>query len=136
MASMTRTLLIAVSAALVLSLTIPGRTVMAQEGNEASRVACDPFINAGASLIIPGWGQWLNGERQKAVMHIVVGLGLSVSAYLLAPTNLSLILAAGRGVWSIYSVYDAFTTCLRMHKEAGEMISSIEHPVSLLAFSM
>lgn len=108
---------------------IPSVPVLGQE--EAPAVKCDPFINGAASLLIPGWGQWLNGEKEKAVMHLVVGLGLSVGAVLLYPTNLALLLGAARSVWSLYSVYDAFTTCLQKHKEAEQ----VGGYVPLLAYS-
>lgn len=116
---MSRILVIVVTVVIAALFVFQGEPLLAQD--QGKKVACDPFMNTLASLVFTGWGQWLNGEQDKAVMHLVVGLGLSVGAYLFSPTNLSLILGAARGVWGIYSGYDAFTTCARMHKEAGEM---------------
>ncbi len=87
---------------------------------QKDEIKCDPFLNALASFLIPGWGQWLNAERGKAVFHIAVGVGLIATPILLAGTPIALLAALGRFVWGIYSGYDAFMVCVAKHDEAGK----------------
>lgn len=83
--------------------------VMAQSAKpEISK--CDPFVNALASFVIPGWGQWLNGQRQKATTFFVVGMGLSVATFLLRH-EIAVITAIARTLWGFYAGYDAFSIC-------------------------
>jgi hypothetical protein len=88
----------------------PPTTSTPQSNPEAAK--CDPFLHALASFIIPGWGQWLNGERGKAVTHIVVGVVLTATPILLAGTSIALLTGLGRFVWAGYSGYDAFASCV------------------------
>lgn len=88
----------------------PPTTSTTPSGQEA--VKCDPFLNALASFIISGWGQWLNGDRGKAVTHLIVGVGLVGTWILLAGTPISLMAGLGRFVWGVYSGYDAFSSCV------------------------
>ncbi len=92
-------------------------TAVAQEEEQ---VRCDPFLNGIASLVVPGWGQWLNGEGSKAVVHVAVAVGLAGAAFLLAGTPASLLAALAGGVWNIYSAYDAFSTCIAKHEATKE----------------
>ena len=62
----------------LLMLCVFAGTAMAQD--QPAEVKCDPFINGIASGVIPGWGQWLNGEGSKAVFHIAVAVGLGGAA--------------------------------------------------------
>lgn len=87
---------------------------------QEDEVKCDPFLNALASFLIPGWGQWLNTERGKAVFHIAVGVGLIATPILLAGTPIALLAFLGRFVWGIYSGYDAFMVCVVKHDKAGK----------------
>ncbi|MCI2429748.1 hypothetical protein LM602_08765 [Candidatus Acetothermia bacterium] len=87
---------------------------------QRDEVKCDPFLNGLASFIIPGWGQWLNEERGKAVFHIAVGVGLIATPILLAGTPIALLAALGRLVWGGYSGYDAFMICVAKHDKAGK----------------
>lgn len=111
------TLAVALLSALVLvSVSAEGAMLQAPE-DEAPTVRCDPFLNGLASLVIPGWGQWLNGERGQAVQHLAVWVGLGVGAFLLQGTPASLLLGVGASLWNLYSAYNAFSTCVGMHEE-------------------
>ncbi len=87
---------------------------------QKDEVKCDPFLNALASFVIPGWGQWLNDERGKAVFHVAVGAGLIATPILFAGTPIALFAILGQLVWGGYSGYDAFMTCVAKHDEAAK----------------
>ncbi|MFB6286276.1 MAG: hypothetical protein ABEK03_06845 [Candidatus Bipolaricaulia bacterium] len=110
------------TAALVLTLALlvvvamgNGSPAYAQLEESQPQLSCDPFLSGIASFVIPGWGQWLNGEQRKAVTHIAVGLGLNGASILLTPTLLGYLAWVARGLWGFYSTYDAFTVCVRRH---------------------
>jgi len=80
-----------------------------------------PLIHGLASFVIPGLGQYLNEEYDKALTHFAVGVGLGVAGPLLLSP-----LAAGLPwyyrttlwvlpyfAWSLYSGWDAYTVALR-----------------------
>lgn len=80
-------------------------------GVSLSAVASDAWIPGIASIAIPGLGQLLNDQMDKAALHFVVGLGISAigygvgwyilpGAWYLVPTLYF--------AWSIYSGYDAY----------------------------
>jgi len=82
----------------------------------------DPFINGIASFIIPGAGQFLNGERDKALTHFVVGIALSVG-YIICPPYIypvcvTAVFVARMG-WGAYSAVDAYDSALRLNEEQG-----------------
>lgn len=88
------------------------------QGQEAQpEVTCDPFFSGIASMFIPGWGQWMNGERSKAVTHIIVGFGTVAGGFLLAGTPAGLISWLARVGWGLYSTYDAFASCVRLYED-------------------
>ncbi|MGD9676480.1 MAG: hypothetical protein AB7V19_07340, partial [Candidatus Bipolaricaulia bacterium] len=87
---------------LVLGLLVTGISVSA---------ATQAWIPGVASLAIPGLGQLLNGQEDKALVHFVVGLGISAlgygigwyvlpGAWYLVPTLYF--------AWSVYSACDAY----------------------------
>jgi hypothetical protein len=85
---------------------------------QKDEVKCDPFLNGLASFIIPGWGQWLNEERGKAVFHIAVAAGLIATPILFAGTPIALFAILGQIVWGGYSGYDAFMACVAKYDAA------------------
>jgi len=93
------------------------------QSQSGPEVTCDPFLSGIASFVIPGWGQWLNGERSKAVTHIVVGLGLTAGSILLWPTTAALLAGLGRTAWGLYSTYDAFASCVRLYDDVNVLES-------------
>lgn len=111
------------TAALVLTLSLLFIAAMGSDGpayaqsqEDQPQVSCDPFLSGIASFVIPGWGQWLNGERSKAVTHIVIGLGLTAGSILLWPTTAAFLAGLGRTAWGLYSTYDAFAVCVHLYE--------------------
>lgn len=92
--------------------------------------ASDAWIPGVASLAIPGLGQLLNGDEDKALVHFVVGLGISAigygigwyilpGAWYLVPT---LYLA-----WSVYSAFDAYNVA----KDTGFTLGFVPNGVGV-----
>lgn len=68
-------------AALVVGI---GTDLQAAQPAPACRVKGDPLLIGAASFLIPGLGQFLNGEDGKGLMHLLVGLALPVSVTIAA----------------------------------------------------
>lgn len=82
-----------------------------------------PAVPAIASFILPGSGQLLNDELNKALTHFVIGVGL-YSAYALPyvwRSPLYRILPVLNLAWSGYSAYDAYQVA---KDKKGEIFSS------------
>ena len=74
-----------------------------------------PWLPGLASLVIPGAGQLINDQMDRALLHFGVGLGISVGTWLVAavvPYGVGLIVAPigmlGSLGWAIYSAFDAY----------------------------
>jgi hypothetical protein len=74
----------------------------------------EAWIPGVASLVLPGLGQFLNEEVDKAFLHLGIAIALDVGAYYVA----SLLPFTGYGyplvglahlLWGLYSGYDAYT---------------------------
>jgi TM2 domain-containing membrane protein YozV len=90
--------------------TVGGQTVNC-------RVKADPILIGGASFLIPGLGQFLNGQDGKGLVHLVVALALptavAVAALMIVPVFptgsvlflLAPILYLG---WALNSAIDAY----------------------------
>jgi len=67
-----------------------------------------------ASLIVPGFGQFLNGETDKGLLHLGVFIVLDVGTYFVAGLlpmgyySYSLV-GLAHLLWGLYSGYDAYT---------------------------
>lgn len=78
-----------------------------------------PLIHGVASLAIPGLGQYLNEEYNKALTHFVVDVALVVGggylAAMLPYTGFSLYWGVGLAhtLWALYSGWDAYQVALR-----------------------
>ena len=79
-----------------------------------------PIIHGIASLAIPGLGQYLNGEYNKALVHFAVDVGIVVGGWYLAsivpyygPFPLYWGLGLAHTAWALYSGWDAYTVALR-----------------------
>jgi hypothetical protein len=72
----------------------------------------DAWIPGLGSFVLPGLGQLLNDEMDKAVLHFAVGVGIYGLGFglgwYISPYILYLTPALGLG-WAIYSGYDAYT---------------------------
>lgn len=88
-----------------LLLNLIGSTAVARDD-------LSPAVPAIASFIIPGAGQLLNEEPNKALTHFVVILGIDTASYFLATTMISPIPSRlGTTLhlaWAGYSAYDAY----------------------------
>lgn len=78
-----------------------------------------PLIHGIASFAIPGLGQYLNGEYNKALVHFGVAVGIGVVggylAWVLPTPGFSLSWGVGLAytAWALYSGWDAYTVALR-----------------------
>lgn len=101
-------------------LAFPAATVVAQE---RSRSRPEPIFHGACSFVIPGCGQYLNGERGKAFSHFLIALVLPTGCYLidrLLPyywLDLYPICALLSLGWHVYSAVDAFETAERLSEE-------------------
>jgi len=82
----------------------------------------DAWVPGLASFLIPGLGQLLNDQMDKAIIHFGVAVGISVGGSLLSSTLFYSgfwygysITAAAYLVWSVYSGLDAYNVA----KEQG-----------------
>lgn len=64
-------LVLVVSAAL---LWVSGPAAWAQQGPVKCRLKADPLLPGAASFLIPGLGQFLNGEDGKGFTHLIIAL--------------------------------------------------------------
>jgi len=93
----------------------------------------DVWIPGIASFCIPGFGQLLNDEMGKAVLHFGVDVALWVGGvYLVAllpsPGYYSYsLIGLAHVVWSLYSGYDAYTVA----KERGFSIGLTQEGIAL-----
>ena len=93
----------------------------------------DVWIPGIASFCIPGFGQLLNDEMGKAVLHFGVDVALWVGGVYLAPFLLDAglygypLIGLAHVVWSLYSGYDAYTVA----KERGFSIGLTQEGIAL-----
>jgi hypothetical protein len=103
--------IVAVVLAAVVGLGVAGWT--RQEPNPI------PLIHGIASFAIPGLGQYLNAEYDKALTHFAVDVALVLGGGYLATVlpypGFSLYWGVGliHTLWALYSGWDAYTVALR-----------------------
>ncbi|MCD5407832.1 hypothetical protein LR090_01010 [Candidatus Bipolaricaulota bacterium] len=78
-----------------------------------------PLLHGTASLILPGLGQYLNGEYDKALTHflvlVVIHVGAGYIADLMPWGYYRYYLVSGlHALWAIYSAIDAYETALEL----------------------
>jgi len=94
-------------------VTLPQVESFGAQDQPKCRVKGDPLLIGGASFLIPGLGQFLNGEDSKGLVHLVVGLGLPTAVYVISLASplgelvyvLAPLLYLG---WGVYSAMDAY----------------------------
>jgi hypothetical protein len=82
----------------------------------------DAWIPGVASFVLPGLGQLINDEMDKAILHFVVGVGIGALGYGIGWYVLPgawYLTPALYFAWSIYSGYDAYTVAKKNHFTLG-----------------
>ena len=95
----------------VLSILLVGFGAMGEEPSPT------PLIRGLASFVIPGLGQYLNGEYEKALTHFVVIVLVDVGTQYvgnLLPSYPDWITGALHTLWALYSAVDAYQTALEL----------------------
>lgn len=107
-------------------LVVMGTSVTAQDN--------DAWIPGIASFVVPGLGQLLNDEMDKAILHFGVFVALDVGTYYLTmflPLDYWYARASLIGLahlaWALYSGYDAYTVA----KKTGFTIGFTEDGLTL-----
>ncbi|MBS3812684.1 hypothetical protein KGY64_02540 [Candidatus Bipolaricaulota bacterium] len=76
-----------------------------------------PFLNGLASFVLPGAGQFLNDEGEKAIQHFLIIVGIDTANILLARGGFYYYTPYPLGIahlaWSAYSAYDAYQVARR-----------------------
>lgn len=83
----------------------------------------DPFLYGAASFVIPGLGQYLNGETDKALVHFLVAVSIPTvgyyAAYLTLNPFLFYVVPLAQLGWSLYSAMDAYNVAQRYNELHG-----------------
>lgn len=107
-------------------LVVMTATASAQQDEEAG-----PFIPAIASAILPGFGQFLNGEVNKAILHLALDVAIwttwGLLGYLPGPVPIGYLAGVAALGLRIYSAYDAYTVAT----ERGFFIGLTEETIIL-----
>jgi len=88
----------------------------------------EPWIPGIASLVLPGLGQFLNDEMDKALIHLGVAVAIDVGMYYAVSLfrfgfyTYPLIGLAHLG-WGLFSAYDAYTVA----QDRGFIIGAVEN---------
>jgi len=92
----------------------------------ASAQSNQAWIPGVASLVLPGLGQFLNDEVDKAFLHLGIAIALNVGAYYVSALlpfpgvyGIGLVYLA----WGLYSGYDAYTVA----RDQGFTIGLVEN---------
>jgi len=102
-------------AVMALALIPVGGAAQAQEGQER----IDPLLAGLASFVVPGLGQYLNGEPGKALAHLIIAAAIplvcDLVTYYTFPFyypryRLCAVIYLG---WAAYSAIDAYQTAKR-----------------------
>ncbi|MCR4404541.1 MAG: hypothetical protein NUW06_04595 [Candidatus Acetothermia bacterium] len=124
---MLKPLVLILIAGVIFFLTFQATGLAAEE--EAGQV--DPLIPGLASFIVPGTGQLLIGDSDKALVHAIIDLGVlaaGCSAALLFPVPLVVweVTVVARLSLSTYSALDAYSSTRelnRYHAALSQLIS-------------
>jgi len=98
---------------LVVLLIVGGLLVAMAAGASAQDEEAGPFIPAILSLIIPGWGQLINGEVNKAILHFALDVAnwtiWSLLSSFPSPIPIGYLSGVAALGLRVYSAYDAYT---------------------------
>jgi len=83
----------------------------------------DPLLYGLASFVIPGLGQFLQGDTNKALTHFLVAIAIGVAGGYLAVFTpyafVTPVIAAAHLVWALYSAMDSYEMAVAYNKEHG-----------------
>lgn len=83
----------------------------------------DPLIHGLASFLVPGLGQYLNGEPDKALVHFLVAVAIPTAGYYLAVLTVNPFLAYAIPLlqlgWHVYSALDAYNVAQAYNEAHG-----------------
>jgi len=105
--------------AVLIVLTAPA--ALAQDTASQAR---NPMLYGLGSFVIPGLGQMFQGEIEKGLVHLGIGVAIPVAGVLVAiasPTGgliLSLLPAASLG-WAVVSAFDSYQMALDYNEAQG-----------------
>ena len=90
----------------------------------AAEKARDPLIYGLGSFVIPGLGQYLNGDSDKALRHFIIGVAIPVVGYYAGfispfPVLIWAVTGLARFGWSVYSGFDAYDTAQAYNEKHG-----------------
>lgn len=79
----------------------------------------EPLLHAMASFVLPGLGQYLNDEPDKALAHFLVAVAIPIVCPIIAPIyewrwRLCALLQLG---WHAYSAIDAYEVAKRLNRQ-------------------
>lgn len=100
---------------LILGVVLIGGTALARQDPNLT-----PLVRGFASFVIPGLGQYLNGEYDKALTHFVVDMVLVLGTYYVGallpyrPFPVYWMAGLAHTAWALYSAVDAYQTALRL----------------------
>ena len=97
----------------------------------ASAQESQAWIPGVASLALPGLGQFLNGQTDKALLHLGIAIALDIGAYYavsLLPFGFYSYPIVGlvHLGWGLYSAFDAYNVA----KEQGFTIGVVENGIA------
>lgn len=105
---MIRTLIVALSLVIVV-----GTVGNAQSANDG--VTCQPLGSSIASMVLPGAGQWLNGQVDQARFQFGVGV-VNAALAALFWGDYGPVAIPAHLIWAGYSAIDAAINCLQSHQ--------------------
>ncbi|MGQ9700796.1 MAG: hypothetical protein ACUVQS_07110 [Candidatus Bipolaricaulaceae bacterium] len=81
----------------------------------------DPVLYGLSSFVLPGLGQYLNGEPDKALFHFLIAVALPIMCYYALPyhpvsATVCPMLSLG---WHVYSGIDAYEMAQRFNEAHG-----------------
>jgi len=109
---------------LLLGITLLAFVPATGMAQDRYRSRAEPIFHGACSFVIPGCGQYLNGERGKAFSHFLVALLIPSACYMVSRISPYIdyyvlypvcgLLSLG---WHVYSAVDAFETAERLNEE-------------------
>jgi len=113
------TLILLVGIALLMVFQLTG---IAQE--EEQIAPKNPLLYGVASFVVPGAGQFLNGETNKALTHFLIAVAIPTVGYYAAfaspaPGLVVGVTAVAQLGWALYSAMDAYNIAKQFNEEHG-----------------